>query len=179
MIDGDRGTTTTRYEVTVGERVLTVELIDDAGGVAVRIGDGEAVPASVRRPSGDELLAAVVGRRTISALVHGSEEAYGVVLDGQTFDVQVRDERAARLAGAVAANRPASAETTVKAPMPGLVVRVNVEPGQAVAKGTSLVVLQAMKMENELTARADATIKDVQVSSGQTVDQGQTLITLE
>jgi biotin carboxyl carrier protein len=67
----------------------------------------------------------------------------------------------------------------VTAPMPGLVVAVNVEPGQAVGKGASLVVLQAMKMENDLTAREAATIKEVLVSPGQTVSQGETLVTLE
>ena len=63
--------------------------------------------------------------------------------------------------------------------MPGLVVAVPVEPGQSISRGTTLVVLSAMKMQNELTAPADGTVKEVLVSTGQTVDQNQVLIRLE
>ena len=56
---------------------------------------------------------------------------------------------------------------------------VNVEPGQAVTKGMTLVVLSAMKMQNELTAPNDATVKEVLVSPGDTVNQQQVLVTLE
>ena len=168
-----------RYQVTIGSRVLPVELIEDEQGLSVRVGDGPPVRALVRRPHGDELHAMIVGDRAIVALVGGSGGSYTVALDGEAIEVVVQDERAARLASATAAGRHAVAETAVNAPMPGLVVAVHVEPGQAVSKGTSLVVLQAMKMENDLLAREDATIKEVLVSPGQTVDQGQTLVTLE
>ena len=100
-----------------------------------------------------------------------------LIIDGQTIDAVVQDERAARLASA-AGGRPRSSQTTVQAPMPGLVVAVSVEPGQAVTRGTTLVVLSAMKMQNELTAPADATVTEVLVSAGQTVDQGQALVRL-
>jgi biotin carboxyl carrier protein len=63
--------------------------------------------------------------------------------------------------------------------MPGLVVRVNVEPGRAVTAGESLVVLQAMKMENELASPRDGTVKAVAVEPGQAVEQGQVLVELE
>jgi len=169
---------TARYQVTAGDRVLTVAVIETDDGLEVQVEDGARLPVSVRRPQDDELHALVVGERTVAALVAGQAEAYIVVMDGEPFDVTVQDERAARLASA-AAGRPGTSEATVTAPMPGLVVAVHVEPGQAVAKGTSLVVLQAMKMENELTARDDATVKDVLVSPGQTVDQGQVLVALE
>jgi biotin carboxyl carrier protein len=102
-----------------------------------------------------------------------------VIVDGQSIDAVVLDERAARLAGAAAGGRRGTGQTSVQAPMPGLVVAVPVEVGQAVAKGTTLVILSAMKMQNELTAPADATVKEVLVSAGQTVDQGQALIRLE
>ena len=170
---------TARYQVTVGDRVLSVVVTEAEEGLRVQVDDGPTVPVILSRPQDDELYALVVGDRTVAALVAGHDEAYTVVLDGEPFDVTVQDERAARLASAAAAGRPGTSEATVTAPMPGLVVAVHVEPGQAVAKGTSLVVLQAMKMENELTARDDATVKEVLVSPGQTVDQGEVLVTLE
>ena len=174
-------TDTARYRVTVGSRELVVEVTDGEAGLAVQIGEGGEEPrsATVRRVADGALYSFVVGGRAFAALVDGADGEYTVVLDGKTVDVRVEDERAARLKGATAGGRALAAETSVVAPMPGLVLAVNVEPGQAVSKGTSLVVLQAMKMENDLTAREDAIVKAVLVSPGQTVDQGQTLLALE
>lgn len=179
MTDAAGPPTTHRYTVTVGPRVLAVELAEGEDGLTLRVDGGEAVPVRVRRPRDDELHAVIWGERAFSALVEGRERAYTVVLDGVTFDVDVQDERAARLASATAMGRQGTAETAMQAPMPGLVVAVHVEAGQQVTKGMSLIVLQAMKMENELTAREDARVKEVLVSAGQPVEQGQTLVTLE
>lgn len=64
----------------------------------------------------------------------------------------------------------------LKAPMPGLVIDINVEGGQEVKKGDALIILEAMKMENVLKAPADLTIKQVSVEKGQTVDKNSVLI---
>jgi biotin carboxyl carrier protein len=165
--------------VIVGGRSFAVEVIEDDDGLAVRLGDRAPRRVLSGRSADDGLRAFVVDGRTLVALVGGREGSYTVVIDGEPVEIELQDERAARLASATAAGRQGVSETTVRAPMPGLVVAINVEPGQAVTKGTSLVVLQAMKMENELSAREDATIKEVLVAPGQTVDQGQTLVTLE
>ena len=115
----------------------------------------------------------------VRGLVGETDTGRVVVCEGEAVDAVVLDERAARLASATGRSGSQAADTAVRAPMPGLVVAVNVAPGQAVAKGTTIVVLSAMKMQNELTARADATVKDVLVTPGQTVDQNQVLVTLE
>ena len=62
--------------------------------------------------------------------------------------------------------------------MPGTIVSVNVSDGQAVKKGDVLVVLEAMKMENEIKAPADGTVTSVAVSKGESVDTGATLVTI-
>jgi biotin carboxyl carrier protein len=63
--------------------------------------------------------------------------------------------------------------------MPGLVVRVLVEPGQRVTAGAGVVVLEAMKMENQLKAQAEAVVKSVKVSPGKTVEKGEVLVEFE
>lgn len=96
---------------------------------------------------------------------------------GERHEVLVLDERTAHiqsLAGAAAA--PAGPKP-LKAPMPGLVVRIAVEPGQPVAAGASLVVLEAMKMENDLKAAAAGVVETISVSPGQTVEKGVVLVT--
>ena len=171
--------TTVRYQVDVGSRSFQVDVVEGQDGLSVRLNGGEPVAAAVRSPRGDPLCSVHVGERAFPALVDGRDGLYTVVVGGETLEVNVQDERAARLARATEGGRQAVAETSVKAPMPGLVVAVHVGPGQAVSKGSSLVVLQAMKMENDLTAREDATIKEVLITPGDAVEQGQTLVTLE
>ena len=70
-------------------------------------------------------------------------------------------------------------QNTVKAPMPGLVLSVLVEPGQAVSKGDPLLILEAMKMENVLKAVSDGTVKSVSATQGAAVDKGQLLLEME
>lgn len=77
-----------------------------------------------------------------------------------------------------AAPVPAGAET-VNSPMPGTIVSVNVSAGQNVKKGDVLVVLEAMKMENEIMAPRDAVVASVQVNKGDSVDSGTPLVSLQ
>jgi biotin carboxyl carrier protein len=76
-------------------------------------------------------------------------------------------------------HRSSDAARQVKAPMPGLVRKVEVQPGQAVKAGDSLLVLEAMKMENELRATIDAVVKHVHVSSGDAVGKNALLLEFE
>jgi len=168
----------TRYQVTVGGRVMVVDVAErDDGGLVAAIDGGDEIALRVTSGPLDRLLTLLAGGRSVAALVGPSADGTTVVVDGEAVEVVVRDERAVRLASVAADGRAGVVETSVKAPMPGLVVAVHVEAGQQVAKGQALVVLSAMKMQNELNARDDATVKEVHVEAGQTVDQGQTLIT--
>ena len=130
---------------------------------------------------------------------------YKVTLNGRTYEVEVEagkdmllDEyeavvpTAAPVAAPAAAPAPVAAPAAapapaaaapvagdaVTAPMPGNILKVNVTPGQAVKEGDVLVVLEAMKMENEILAPKACTVKQVLVSKGSTVDTGATLVVL-
>ena len=72
----------------------------------------------------------------------------------------------------------AAGATTVSAPMPGKVLSVNVKVGDAVKAGDVLMILEAMKMQNEIMAPADGTVADVRVSAGQTVGTGDVMIVM-
>jgi biotin carboxyl carrier protein len=169
----------TTYRVELGGHTLTVEVSEHDDGLYVRVGDGEARRVDVTASREDGELGLLVGGEQIRGLVGARDGGLTVVVDGQAVDAVVLDERAARLASAAAGGRQRSSQTTIQAPMPGLVVAVPVEVGQSVARGATLVVLSAMKMQNELTAPADGTVKEILVGAGQTVDQGQALVRLE
>ena len=116
-----------------------------------------------------------------------------ITVNGITYDVQVEEigEGAAPAAPSAPAAAPkaapaapkaapaaAAAGEPVAAPMPGTILSVNVTAGQSVKSGDVLVVLEAMKMENEIKAPKDATVASVNVAKCESVDTGATLVTL-
>lgn len=126
-------------------------------------------------------------------------KSYKIYVNGQAFDVSVEEvggssasapavAPAARPAAPVApaaapaaapapaaASAPAGA-SSVKAPMPGTILGIKVAPGQAVKKGQVLLILEAMKMENEICAGGDGTVAAVRVQAGQSVNTGDPLV---
>jgi biotin carboxyl carrier protein len=105
------------------------------------------------------------------------DQLYELFLNNQRFEVRVEDEREKLLEGAAGAAR-VSSEARVRAPMPGLVIGVPFEVGASVERGQTVAVLEAMKMENDLAAPIAGTIKEVKVSKGQTVNQGDVLVVI-
>lgn len=95
---------------------------------------------------------------------------------GERFEVEVLDERARHIRELAAAAEGPRGPAALRAPMPGLVVRVQVEAGQPVAAGAGVVVLEAMKMENELRATAAGVVRSVRVRAGEVVEKGQLLV---
>jgi biotin carboxyl carrier protein len=115
--------------------------------------------------------------RRISKSDEEDGQTYEIQIAGQRFEVYVEDEREKALAGA-AKSPHASGEAMVRAPMPGLVVGIPLEVGTSVARGQAVIVLEAMKMENDLPSPIAGTIKEVRVSKGQAVNQGDVLVVI-
>jgi biotin carboxyl carrier protein len=105
----------------------------------------------------------------------GESQTYEIFFAGQRFEVQVEDERTRSLTGA-AASAHGSGEARIRAPMPGLVIGLPFEVGAPVTRGQTVVILEAMKMENDLSTPISGAIKELRVSKGQTVNQGDVLV---
>jgi acetyl/propionyl-CoA carboxylase alpha subunit len=103
-------------------------------------------------------------------------KTFQLKLNGQLVDLHVKDRFDLLLAKLGMSAATVSKVNELKAPMPGLIVAVRVEPGQAVQKGDALLVLEAMKMENILKAPADGIIDAVKVGLRDNVTKGQVLI---
>lgn len=114
-----------------------------------------------------------------------------ITVNGVVYDVQVEEADGSEQSAApttskavpdTAPAKPAAPKATdgepVKAPMPGTILDVPVKPGQTVKAGDVLVVLEAMKMENEIKAGRDASVASVEVNKGESVDTGAVLVTL-
>jgi biotin carboxyl carrier protein len=103
-------------------------------------------------------------------------EGTPVRIDGRRYLVDALDERTRAIRDMADASRPPAGPVPLQAPMPGLIVRVHVSVGDTVVAGQSLVSIEAMKMENELRASADGTVKGVLAMPGRAVEKGATLI---
>lgn len=109
---------------------------------------------------------------------------YRVNVNGTVFEVEIEEMTGAPAAPAVAAAAPAAPAAPaggekITAPMPGTILAVNVTSGSAVKKGDVLMILEAMKMENEIMAPRDAKVAQVLAAKGATVNTGDVLVVLE
>lgn len=142
-----------RFRVTIGDHVWDVDARLSPPGSWSLLIDGVSYLATVRDEEG-------------AFVVEVAEETYGIRVEEAT-------RHAVRTRGAAVGGE---GEQVVKAPMPGQVTHVAVRPGDIVAAGDPLLVIEAMKMQNEFKARAAGTVTDVRVSAGQTVNPGDILL---
>ena len=108
-----------------------------------------------------------------------SRGRYTLWIDGFRFEVEALDERSRAIRELSAATAKPTGPAPLVAPMPGMIVRVNVGEGDAVQGGQGLIVMEAMKMENELRAAAGGTVKRVHVAPGTAVEKGALLLEME
>jgi biotin carboxyl carrier protein len=104
---------------------------------------------------------------------------YTLWVDGYRFETEALDERTRAIRDLSAARAGPTGPAPILAPMPGLIVRVSVKVGDKVEAGQGIVVMEAMKMENELRATAAGTVRSVEVSPGTAVEKGALLVALE
>ncbi len=140
--------------------------------------NGERVEVDFQSVAGEPVYSLIVDGRSHEAYVYPEQNGLSVLLVGRQYQVSVEDERQRRLREASGALSVPTGDYHLKAPMPGMVVAAPVAPGQAVERGTILVVLESMKMQNELKAPRDGTVAQVRVRPGDRVDQNQILLTL-
>ena len=104
---------------------------------------------------------------------------YTLWVDGYRFETEALDERTRAIRDLSAASAGPVGPAPILAPMPGMIVRVSVKAGDRVEAGQGVVVMEAMKMENELRATAAGTVRSVEVSPGTAVEKGALLVALE
>ena len=111
-------------------------------------------------------------------MVEERDKAYEVQILGEMYQVQVQDERTYRLAQARGKISDTHGETAIKSPMPGIILKVLKEEGQPVTKGEKVIILESMKMENELRSPRDGVIHHISIAAGTSVEKGQVLVTI-
>jgi len=161
-----------RYHVTVGDVTLEVEI--DADGVRV---DGERLQASGPEVVSPNLYSFLMNGASHTVLAErGGSGVWDLQLRGRRHRVEVVDDRTKSMHEVTFAGSAVNGPAPVRAPMPGRVVQVEVEEGELVEAGHGLLVVEAMKMENSLTAPVLGRIGTIHVVAGQTVEKDELLL---
>ncbi|MDH5589962.1 MAG: biotin/lipoyl-binding protein [Gemmatimonadota bacterium] len=164
-----------RYFVSVAGEELEVELGDEATTV-----EGGIVEADLARVEGTDvhhLLLDGVSHRVVAT--REGKGAWVLHVGGRRYSVGVEDERTRTIRRMAGVGQGSGGPRPVRAPMPGLVVKVEVMEGDVVEEGRGVVIVEAMKMENELRAETAGKVRRVLVAPGDAVEKDQILVELD
>lgn len=166
-----------KYVVDLNGKRETVSI--DPEGVSAE--GSVAQPAELAEVEGSPVRMVKLGNNVYRVVTQKRQGKghYTLWVDGYRFEVEALDERTRAIRDVSAANAAPSGPAPILAPMPGLIIRVNVNPGDSIEAGQGVVVMEAMKMENELRATTSGTVKSVKVAPGTAVERGALLVELE
>ena len=152
------------------------------GGDAVGVGDASFTIRTVRR---GDILTVYVNEKPFAVQLpqpaaSGPEEGpVKLLVDAKEYQVELKGRASARSRPKASARKTQAAAGAIASQMTGRVIRVDVKPGDTVSEGDILLVVEAMKMENEITAPMAGTVKEVAVAAGARVSEGDLLVQIE
>lgn len=164
-----------KYFATVAGTTYEVE-IKAEGHITV---DQEELAVDFQSLAGQPVYSLIVDGKSHEASVQPTETGLEVLLRGQLYQVQVEDELQRRVRESLGPKAIETGEFKLRAPMPGLVVAVPIERDQTVVQDQLLVVLESMKMQNELKAPREGRIQRIHIKPGDSVNQNQVLIVMD
>lgn len=165
------------YYARINGEAKRVRIERDGDLYTVSVGD-EVFTVDHRSLEGIGSLSLLVNSRCFEASVADHERVKLVSINGEKFEIDLTDELSF-MAGTPSVHNGHVGEEIVKTPMPGVVVAVEVECGQKIDAGSPVVIVEAMKMQNEISSVGGGTVKEVLVRKGETVESNQKLVVIE
>jgi len=162
------------YVTTIAGREYSVEIVDE-GRIIV---DGTVYQVDFDTVSDQPVFSLLLNGQSYESYVYSSDEGWEVLLHGSLYLAKVEDEREKRLRASTGSRVADREEFHLRAPMPGLVVTVPVVEGEKVEKGDVLLILESMKMQNELRSPRSGKVSRMRVKPGDSVEQRQTLLSV-
>jgi biotin carboxyl carrier protein len=163
-----------KYITTVEGKEYQVEVLDGKHASV----NGRVHNIDFESISGQPVFSMLMDGKSFESYVYPGEQEWQVLLLGRMYQVKVEDEREKRLRTTAGGSVAEGVEFHLKAPMPGLIISVNVNDGDEVKKGQVLLILESMKMQNELKAPRDGKVNRVRIKPGESVEQKQTLLSV-
>ena len=164
-----------KYVSQVNETEFLIEIVDERHIIV----NGKQLTVDFNSVSGQPVYSLLVDGKSFEGFVYPGDAEWEVLLMGRQFPVVVEDEREKRLRAAAGGSVSEAGEFHLRAPMPGMVVSIPVEEGQEIEKGQVILILESMKMQNELKAPRAGTIGRIRVKPGESVEQRQILLSVQ
>ena len=153
-----------------------LDIQPDRDRLIVKLGDREVVVAFDDQKW--SIRTAFLGDRRLDFGWDRRDGVYSLHIEGIEYEVVVRDPKSEMLAKVVGDGQAAATAAEVRAPIPGLITKVLLKAGDPVKKDQPVLCLDAMKLENEISAPRDGTVKSIDVQPGQAVEKGQSLFVI-
>jgi biotin carboxyl carrier protein len=163
-----------KYIAEVDGLEFPVEILDEHH---IRFGK-DILEVDLAAVNGQPLYSLIVNGESFEGYVYPDDRSWQVLLLGRSYSIQIEDEREKRLRISEPDTNIPSREFSLKSPMPGMVVEISVIDGQSVEKGQILVILESMKMQNELRAPFAGTVARLRIKAGESVLQKQILLNI-
>lgn len=161
-----------KYITIINKKQFEIEILSD-GRLLVNGVQHEVDFLELR----NSLFSVIKDNRSLEIVIDETNpDQYEIMLGGRLYEGQVLDERAMLMINRKGGIKLNSGE--VNSPMPGLIVEVRVNVGDSVAEGQTVVILESMKMQNELKAPRTGTVSQIAVNKGQTVEKGALLVVI-
>ncbi len=163
-----------RYYTMVEEKEYIIDILEDGQLIL----DGQALQADLVKISGQPIYSLLLNDKLYESYIYENQGDWQVFLNGHGYKVQVLDEREKALQEAMNNKIEQRFEFNLRAPMPGMVISIHVQEGQAVKKGDVLILLESMKMQNELKSPKDGVVTHLRIQAGERVEQKQVLLSV-
>ncbi len=161
------------YITKIDNKEFKVDLKQEGKGFKVYL-DGKLREVTVASDSGSRLTL-IIDDKPFDVILEADDH---IVVGGESYNVEIFDEQVEKFMKA-STGKSEKRELAVKAAMPGLIIEVTVKQGDKVTEGQGLLIIEAMKMQNEMQTPRDGIVKTIKVKKGQTVNCGETLIIIE
>ncbi len=162
-----------KYVTTINDKTFEIDILPD--GKLLVNGEPRAVDFLALGPA---FYSIIMNHLSYELVIEERGDDVEVLMHGRLYTTKVMDERAQLLAARTALLMADSGEVAIKAPMPGLVISIPVEVGQEVKSGQTIIVLESMKMQNELKTPRDGVVSGILTEPGQSVEQNKVLVTI-
>ncbi len=167
-----------KYIAKIEDKEFQIDITERDGGLRIDL-DGKPVSANSVETRGKNHVSFLFNNRSFDLEFSKNQNQVLVFLNGRRYDCLLEDERTLRLKQLGGLKVETRKETELRSPMPGLVTAIEVNPGDWVVAGQGVIIVEAMKMENELKAKSDAKVKAVKVKEHQAVEKDEVLIVFE
>lgn len=163
-----------KYVTTINEEKFIIEVLDDHQVIV----NGDAYQVNFDMVGDQPVYSLLLNGKSYEAHVYEGDDGWEVLLQGTLYPATVIDEREQRLRSAFGSGPEQTGEYYLKAPMPGLVVELPVSDGEQVKEGQVLLILESMKMQNELKSPRDGVVSRIRIKVGDNVERRQTMLSV-